>query len=286
MDELQDFELRKTADEPSPVTSLPPPRVGQWVVVTMLLAGAAVAAYIAFAWRPRPAPTPNASSAPAATAPAPPASLGGAGDPITLPPLDASDALVRTLVQALSASPAVTAWLTTNGLIRNFTVAVANIADGATPAKHLSRLRPSSSFVIVERNGNLSVDPRSYDRYNAIADAIASLEPAAAARLYATLKPRIEEAHRDLGSADQSFDRTLERAIVALLNTPVADAPARLTPKGIGYAYADDRLESLTAAQKQLLRMGPRNERLVKAKLREIALALGMSPAQLPVPPP
>ena len=286
MDELQDFELRKTEDEFSPVTSLPTPRVSQWVVVAMLLAGAAIATYIAFAWRPRPAPAPTASTAPAATAPAPPASLGGAGDPITLPPLDASDALVRTLVQALSASPAVTAWLTTNGLIRNFTVVVANIADGATPAKHLSSVRPSSSFHIVERNGNLSVDPRSYDRYNAIADAIASLEPAAAARLYATLKPRIEEAHRELGSADQSFDRTLERAIVALLNTPVVDAPPRLTPKGIGYAYADDRLESLTAAQKQLLRMGPRNERLVKAKLREIALALGMAPTQLPVSPP
>jgi hypothetical protein len=285
MDELRDFELHKTEDEFSPVTSLPSPRIGQWVVVAMLLAGAAIAAYIAFAWRPRPAPTPAASSAPAATAPVPPASLGGAGDPITLPPLDASDALVRTLVQALSASPAVIAWLTTNGLIRNFTVVVANTADGATPAKHLSSLRPSSSFRIVERDGNLSVDPQSYDRYTAIADAIASLEPAAAARLYATLKPRIEEAHRDLGS-DQSFDRTLERAIVALLNTPVVDAPVRLTPKGIGYAYADDRLESLTAAQKQLLRMGPRNERLVKAKLREIALALGMTPAQLPVSPP
>ena len=284
MDELPDFELRKTEDEFSPVTSLPAPRVSQWVVVAMLLAGAAIAAYIAFAWRPRPAPPPTAASAPAATSPVPP-SLGGTGDPITLPPLDASDAVVRSLVQALSASPAVMAWLTTNGLIRNFTVVVANVADGATPAKQLSSLRPSSSFRIVERNGSLTVDPQSYDRYNPIADAIASLEPAAAARLYATLKPRIEEAHRDLGSPEQSFDRTLERAIVALLQTPVVDAPVRLTPKGIGYAYADDRLESLTPAQKQLLRMGPRNERLVKAKLREIALALGMAPAQLPVSP-
>jgi hypothetical protein len=130
------------------------------------------------------------------------------------------------------------------------------------------------------------VDPRSYDRYSAIGDAIASLEPAAAARLYATLKPRIEEAHRDLGSPDQSFDRTLERAIVALLETPVADAAARLTPTGVGYAYADDRLESLTAAQKQLLRMGPRNVRIIKARLREIALALGIARTQLPVSEP
>ena len=282
MDELPDFELHKTADESSPVTSLRSPRAGQWVVVAMLLAGAAVAAYIAFAWRPRPAPAPAATSAPAATTPVPPTSLGGTGDSIMLPPLDDSDALVRTLVQALSASPAVTAWLTTNGLIRNFTVVVANIADGATPAKHLTMLRPASAFRVVESDGHPAVDPRSYDRYAVIADAIASVDPTGAANLYATLKPRIEEAHRDLGSRDQSFDRTLERAIVALLDTPVLDGSVRLKPKGIGYAYDDERLEDLTSAQKQLLRMGPRNVRIIQARVREIALALGIPPTHLP----
>ena len=189
---------------------------------------------------------------------------------------------MRTLVQALSESPAVMAWLPTNGLIRNFTVVVSNIADGATPAKHLSSLRPASAFRVVERGGEIYVDPRSYERYTRIADAVASIEPSAAARLYGTLKPRIEEANRDLGVQNGSFDRTLTRAIVALLETPVVDSPPRLKPKGIGYAYADERLEQLTAAQRQLLRMGPRNERAIKARLREIALALGIPSTQLP----
>ena len=95
------------------------------------------------------------------------------------------------------------------------------------------------------------------------------------------MKPRIEDAHRDLGSAD-SLDRTLERAIVALLNTPSIDGSERLRPKGIGYGYSDERLESLSPAQKQLLRMGPRNVRVIKTKLREIALALGIPAAHLP----
>ena len=89
-------------------------------------------------------------------------------------------------------------------------------------------------------------------------------------------------AHRELGSSDRSFDRTLERAIVALLDTPILDGPVRLKPKGIGYAYADERLERLTGAQKQFLRMGPRNVRIMKARLREIALTLGIPPIQLP----
>lgn len=201
---------------------------------------------------------------------------------MTLPPLDASDTLVRTLVQALTESPAVMAWLPTTGLIRNFTAVVANIADGATPAKQLKVLKPAAPFRIVTRDGGTYVDPRSYDRYARIADAVASIDAAGAAKLYATLKPRIEEAQKDLGAAD-SFDHTLERAIVALLATPAIDGGSeRLKPKGIGYGYADERLESLSAAQKQLLRMGPRHARVIKAKLRDIALALGIPASHLP----
>jgi Protein of unknown function (DUF3014) len=280
MNDLPDFELHKTTAESYPATLSPTRPVGVWVVVVALIAAAGAAAYIALVWRARPAPP--GPSARTTTATTPPPSLGGTPESITVPPLDASDTLVRTLVQALSESPAVMAWLPTNGLIRNFTVVVANIADGATPALHLKVLRPPSPFRIVERDGNPYVDPRSYDRYAVIADAVASVDPAGAARLYATLKPRIEEAHRDLGSPDQSFDRTLERAIVTLLETPIVDGQVRLKLKGIGYAYADERLESLTAAQKQLLRMGPRNVRIIEARLREIALALGIPPTQLP----
>jgi hypothetical protein len=190
---------------------------------------------------------------------------------------------VRTLVQGLTESPAVMAWLPTTGLIRNFTVVVANVSEGATPAKHLKVLRPSAPYRVTTRDGSFTTDPRSYNRYTTIADAIASVDSAGAARLYATLKPRIEDAHRDLGSADP-FDVTLERAIVILLGTPAIDGSERLKPKGIGYGYADDRLESLAPAQRQLLRMGPRNVRVIKTKLRDIAIALGIPAAHLPAP--
>jgi hypothetical protein len=280
--DLPDFELRRTtSSEPD----LPPPSprpAGVWIAVTLLAAAAAAAGYFAFVRRQplAPAPARGAASTAASTASPP---LGGKGDPITLPPLDASDTLVRTLVQALTESPAVMAWLPTTGLIRNFTVVVSNIAEGATPARQLRVLRPQGPFRITSRAANTVVDPRSYDRYGTIADAIGSVDPGGAAKLYATLKPRIEDAQRDLGSAD-SFDHTLERAIVALLSTPAVDGSEALKPKGIGYGYADPRLESLTPAQKQLLRMGPRNVRVIKAKLRDIALALGIPPAHLPAP--
>jgi hypothetical protein len=53
-------------------------------------------------------------------------------------------------------------------------------------------------------------------------------------------------------------------------------------PRGIVYGFVDPNLESLQAAQKQLLRMGPDNARTVQRALREIALALGIPQGRLP----
>lgn len=281
--DVRDYELEKTPDEP-PHWASPRRSVGLWIVAIVLIA-AAIAAYIVFGGRRTPAPVTTApESVKAPQQPVQP--LGGEAAPIDLPPLDASDALVRDLVKQLSSHPRVAAWLATDGLIRNFTVVVANIADGKTPARHLGVLRPSSSFRVVERGGDLVIDPRSYERYDALAAAAASLDAPGSARLYATLKPRIEEAYRELGIPDTPFDRTLERAIVTLLSTPVLDGPVRVEPQGIGYAFAAPGVEGLTHAQKQLLRTGPRNVRAIQASLRDIALALGIPAERLPPPRP
>ena len=234
MDDPSDYELRRTSSELSPAAPPSTRPVGLWVTISLLIVAGGAAAYVAFASQPLPLVTSPETPAPTPAATQPPRSLGGEAESVTVPPLDASDALVRTLVRSLSENPAITTWLATNGLVRNFTVVVANIAEGTTPAKHLRALRPSSAFRVVERDGNLYVDPRSYERYSVIADAVASVDPARAAKLYATFKARIEEADRDLGFPDRSFDRTLQRAIVALLDTPILDEPVRLRPKGIG----------------------------------------------------
>jgi hypothetical protein len=204
------------------------------------------------------------------------------GENIDLPALDQTDPLVHRLVGALSSHPAVAAWLTTTGLIRNFTVVVANIAAGETPAKQLAPLKPHGTFSTKTSNGLTWIAPESYRRYDAIADAVDGIDARGAARLYATLKPRIDDAYHDLVGADGNFDKTLANAIVALLKTPVADEDVQLVTGRMTYAYANPSLEGLTPAQRQLLRMGPRNARIVKAKLRAVAGFLGIPDSALP----
>ena len=67
---------------------------------------------------------------------------------------------------------------------------------------------------------------------------------------------------------------------------PVLRDDVELVPHAIGFRYADPTLEALTPAQKQFLRIGPRNVRLVQGKLRELGTALAAGaparPAEAP----
>jgi DUF3014 family protein len=199
------------------------------------------------------------------------------GEEIDLPPLGETDPVVRQLVSALSSHPRVAAWLTTDQLIRNFTVVVVNISNGRSPARHLGAVRPTGEFIADEDGEIARIDARSYRRYDEYADAVGALDAEGTARLYATLKPRIQDAYRELGYPDGDFDRAMERALVELLNTPDIDGDVMLTPKSVSWEFAEPKLQSLSGAQRQFLRMGPRNMRIVKDKLREIAPLLGIA---------
>ncbi|MGH8721381.1 MAG: DUF3014 domain-containing protein [Burkholderiales bacterium] len=276
MPETPDFDLRPTGDTPPERPPRPARSPAAWILAVALILAAAAAAYVFLRGRqPAQDATAGQPAAERGSAAAPATPLGGEATPIDVPPLNESDPLVRELVSALSSHPRIAAWLATDNLIRKFVVVVENIAYGTNPAPQVAALRPTATFRVLDRDGELSIDPRSYERYAGIADAAASVDTQGAADLYATLKPRIEEAWAELGRAG-SFDQALERAIVVLLRTPVVEGDVPLTLGPVGYRFADPALERLSPAQKQLLRMGPRNQRVIQEKLRATALELGV----------
>lgn len=277
LEDVSDYELQKD-EQPSTFESRSPL---PWLLAAIAIAAAAGAGWY-FYTNHQAQPQLSQATTEAAAAPAAVRPLGGPADAIELPPLTQTDALVRQLVSTLSSHPTIATWLTTNDLLRGFTVAVENIATGATPARRLAVLRPAGAFRVIEDDGDWSIDPRSYERYTPLAGAVQSLDADGTARLYSTLKPRIEEAYAELGR-QRSFDVTLEEAFVAMLQTPVLDGNVSLVPRGATmYAFDDARIERLTPAQKQLARMGPANARAIQGKLRQIALALGISEERLP----
>ena len=285
MADFADVPLRRDTSGPLPPSE---PDHGAtrlfWILAVVLVFGAGVATYVLwFQGRPvqvsRDETTAQSVPAPIAGAHAP---LGPPVAPVTLPRLDESDPFVQSLVEALSRRPLVLAFLRIPNLVRTFAAAGVNIADGGSLASNLGVLRPRAPFSTVERGGIDYIDPKAYDRYAPFADAARSIDAAGAARLYATLKPLIDQAYQDLGFPNQHFDEVVRRDITLLLQTPTTDAAIAVRSKGGLWQYADDRLEQLSPAQKQLVRMGPANAEILKGKIREIALALGIPADSLP----
>jgi hypothetical protein len=204
------------------------------------------------------------------------------GEEISLPPLDETDALVRELVGRLSSYPVITAWLTTDGLILNFAAVTTRIANRENIAQELRVIGPVAPFRPRPSREDLFVDPSSYHRYDRYAAAVSSVDARGAARLYATLKPRIVDASRRITPEADDFDPIMERAIVELLRVPIVEGEIELVPHGIVYAFADPQLQALSPAQKHLLRMGPQNVQVIQSKLRDIADYLAIPASRLP----
>ncbi|PYQ23479.1 MAG: hypothetical protein DMF79_03650 [Acidobacteria bacterium] len=136
---------------------------------------------------------------------------------------------------------------------------------------------PRATFAVVTKRGRSVVDPRNYARWDAFAAGVAAIDAAEAARVFSRLEPLFEAAWRELGHPEP-FRDGVARATAALLAVPVVEAEVPVVPvvRAVPmYEYADRKLESLTPAQKQLLRMGPANLARIQAKLREVQAALG-----------
>jgi len=186
-----------------------------------------------------------------------------------------SDIVVRELVSEVSSNPKLAAWLVNEDLVRRFVASVDNIASGISPQAHLDFLRPKEGFEVDQRrNGVLVIESDSYVRYDLVAQVFSSLDTDGTVTLYRELEPLIDEAYAEIGPANARFDDRLDRAFDLLLAAPVLEEPAQVEQLVVTYAWADDRVEALSGAQRHFLRMGPENVSLIQAKLREFRAAL------------
>jgi hypothetical protein len=279
-DDLDDLDLERTREPEGTkgVTAsfVPGVRGGRLLPATLAAAAVVAIALLAvfFLVFRHPA-TPKTVAAPAPTATtSSPLPRAPASPPVPLPALDDSDAFVRQLAAGLSSHPELGRWLARTALVRTLTAVVLNVADSETPRPHLEFLAPTQRFRASGRRGRIVPDPAAFAGYDLFGDAVGSVDAAAAAGAYRALEPLFEAAYRDLGHPEGGFADAINRAIAALLAVPTLKEDVLLVPHATGFRYADPKLEGLTAAQKQFLRIGPRNVALVQTKLRELAVAL------------
>jgi len=107
-------------------------------------------------------------------------------------------------------------------------------------------------------------------RYASYVRVFETLDARALAQRYAESYPLFQRAYAELGFPGSRFHDRLLEAIDDLLEAPEPAGPVKLVRPKVLYQFADPELESLSAGQKVMVRMGAENAAKVKAKLREI----------------
>ncbi|HUK66079.1 MAG TPA: DUF3014 domain-containing protein [Anaeromyxobacteraceae bacterium] len=252
--------------EPRPVLRRPSRAV--WFIPPILVLVAAVVLYLRCRPQtslPPPAPPPAQTGAPSPAAPEAPA-------PAVAPER------IGDLLASLSPDKTFRSWLGQGDVVRRWAIVTDNLAEGVSPRKQLGFLAPTAPFTVTDRGGQTVIAEESYRRYDGFANAIASIDAQAVAKVYRELRPAVESAYRALGYPGASLDRVTARALRRLELAPVANGDVVVHGDRGQFEFGDPKLEQLGEVEKHMLRLGPRNERLVQAKVREIERALELPP--------
>ena len=195
-------------------------------------------------------------------------------------PLDLSDkAIKQGLIKALRA-PLLSTLIVNDSILANMVASVNNTAQGTLPENVSLLTPPATEFSVFKQADNQFITPESFTRYNVYAQTFAEIETEDMLALLDQYEPQIIAQFEQIALPNAQFSSTLINAINRLLDTPTVNLPIAVISDSAMYKFANPQLEALLPAQKQLLRMGPDNMRLVKAKLRELRTALEQEQTQ------
>lgn len=222
-----------------------------------------------------PEPMPEPVEQPVETQPTPEPETEPMPEPEPEPePVDTSDGAVKTELLNLSEYAALGRLLVNDALLQRFVIMTNNMANKDLAVNHQVLTPPEQPFRTFEQADKEFIDPASYKRYTSYVDALESMEPEAVHQLYVQYRPAIDKVFAEISGPSENFDDKLLNAIDLLLDTPEVPVPIEVYTDSVMFKFKDQRLESLAAPQKQLLRTGPENMRRIKTKLREIRQTL------------
>jgi hypothetical protein len=214
-----------------------------------------------------PAPAPQADAQPAIRHPL---VMPQAEVPQALPSLDDSDPLMRDSLTGLIGGRAFAQIVIPEQLVRRIVATADNLPRPTAPRRLLPLNSVPGAFVTAGSDDGSSIDPANSARYAPYVRVMESLNARSLVNSYVRAYPLFQRAYEELGYPGKYFNDRLVEAIDDMLAAPEMDAPVRLVQPKVVYEFADPELESRSAGQKIMLRIGKDNALRVKAKLREI----------------
>jgi hypothetical protein len=244
-----------------------------------VLAGAIIAIAVAgyYFWRKNqaPPPAPPVVQAP----PTPPAQVEPPEEKIEhpveapaepLPALADSDRAMQEAIGSVVDDKKSRDLFYPDRVVRRIVATVDNLPRSRVSQKVMP-VKPVPGGFLVDVKGDVrTVDRENFARYAPYVNLLAALDTEQTVALYVKFYPLFQQAYEELGYPKRNFNDRLVQVIDHLLLTPELKGPIRLVQPKVLYEYADPELESRSAGQKILLRIGADNAQKVKAKLKEI----------------
>ena len=248
----------------------------KWIVGGVVVIGLVVGGVV-YRSRHHPAPEPVAANPTKPVVPEEPAIKHPLPAPETqepLPPLNDSDEPMKNALGGLIGQQSVERFITSDDLVRHIVVTIDNLSTEKA-AERQRPIKPTpGAFAVSGAEDSPVLDPANYERYKPLVQQVRSTDTKLLVAAYTHYYPLLQEAYENLGHPPEYFNDRVIEVIDHLLATPIVRDPIALTQPGVQYQFADPKLESLSAGQKVLIRMGSDNAKVVKDKLRELRVAL------------
>jgi hypothetical protein len=220
---------------------------------------------------PLSAPAPAVSAEPQIRHPIP---AGAATDEPAPPELAESDGPMRDTLASVFGAKVIGQFLVPQSIIRHIVVTVDNLPRKKV-AVELRPIKPTAGKTLTDGSEEaLTLGPANYARYAPLVQLARAADTKQLMRVYFHFYPDFQQAYENLGYPSQYFNDRLVEVIDDLLKTPDVKGPIALVQPNVFYQYKDRDLESRSAGEKLLIRMGPENAQVIKAKLLEIRSAV------------
>lgn len=189
--------------------------------------------------------------------------------PVPLPVLNESDPEFKQELGDIVGVDPLTHYLVTDQVISRVVASIDSLTSRQVPV-HINPIRPAEDSFLVDKEGeNVVLSEQNFSRYDGYVELMQSTDTDALVTFYRRYSPLFQQAWEQNGGVG-SFDTRMFEVIDELLETPDVSGPIYLTKPEAVYLFEDPELESMTAGQKVLVRMGSANAAVVKEKLAEI----------------
>jgi hypothetical protein len=254
----------------------------------LMVAAVALAAFLLWRGTHAPEPAPVASAPPSAPAASEAATAPPPGTPrypiesvtpqaaaeTPLPALADSDHSLQDVLASLFAGAPLDRIFHMEQIVPRFVATIDNLPRQTVALSRMAVKPIGGNPDVAQADGRILLRADNATRYQTYVKVMEQVDTQKLLQAYVRYYPLFQKAYEDLGYPNGYFNDRLVEVIDHLLAAPDVPAPVALVQPKVLYEFADQALESRSAGQKILMRMGPVNEARVKVKLRDIRRAL------------